>query len=122
MQILQMALAFCKAMQHFFTPLSLGNMKVSKNLSEGGWTPQNPQVNWNLPFGNDALDCITPPLEERDPPHALGTTACPPVFWDSTKTLRATVTEGTTPGELHQVCLPMANGRITFLSPIFWNE
>lgn len=61
MHILQMALAFCKAMQHFFTPLSLGNMKVSKNLSEGGWTSQNPQVNWNLLFSSDALDLTASP-------------------------------------------------------------
>lgn len=66
------------------------------------------------------LDCTAPPPAERDTPHALGTTACPPVIWDSRK--RAAITEGTTPEELHHICLPTANGRITFLSPTFWKE
>lgn len=96
-------------------------MKGSKNLSEAGWSSQNPQVNWNLLFSSDAqtwLHCPTSGWKGHTPcpgDHCLP--SCP-----LGQQKRAAITEGTPPEELQHVCLPMANGRITFLSPIFWKE
>lgn len=104
----------------------MGTWRCQKNLSEGGWSSQNPQVNWNLPFGSDAQTwqhCPTSSWKGYTP--RPGEHCLPSCLLGQQENIKDYCHWGDNPrgtGVRHQVCLPMANGRITFLSPIFWKE